>query len=213
MKNRSKILTFGLIVLIIFTGVIYAQNQKSAEEPNDKFEITEKKEESSDLEKSEQPEEEVKTESDVSTELTEENTVQETEELDGKSQDAETEAETESAAKDTAPDSADRNAGMIEFEELIAAHPETKEIYADYQADKEQLAEGENKEENLEKLNKTYTNLIIEKTRSDLEDFAEAEELDLLVVNDQLVLGEKEKEEELPELENKSEEFKDFLNN
>jgi hypothetical protein len=209
MKNRSKILTFGLIVLIIFTGVIYAQNQKSAEEPNDKFEITEKKEESSDLEKSEQPEEEIKTESDVSTELTEENTVQESEEPDSKSQNA----ETESAAKDSAPDSADRNAGMVEFEELIAAHPETKEIYADYQADKEQLAEGENKEENLEKLNKTYTNLIIEKTRSDLEDFAEAEELDLLVVNDQLVLGEKEEEEELPELENKSEEFKDFLNN
>ncbi|PUU93818.1 MAG: hypothetical protein CI947_791 [Halanaerobium sp.] len=44
MKNRSKILTFGLIVLIIFTGIIYAQNQKTAEEPNDKFEITESKE-------------------------------------------------------------------------------------------------------------------------------------------------------------------------
>lgn len=209
MKNRSKILTFGLIVLIIFTGVIYAQNQKTAEETNDKFEITENKEESSALDSSEQPEEDIKTESDVSTELTDKDSVQESDAAEDKSQELEPESDNE----DSAADSADRNAGMIEFEELIAAHPETEEINEEYQAEKEQLKEGENKEENLEKLNETYTSLLIEKTRTDLIDFAEAEELDLLVVNDQIVLGEEAEEEELPELKDQSQEFKDFLNN
>ena len=45
MKNRSKILTFGLIVLIIFTGVIYAQNKRKVKEQVDKFEITENRKE------------------------------------------------------------------------------------------------------------------------------------------------------------------------
>jgi len=45
MNNRSKIVTFGLIVLIIFTGVIYAQSQKDVENKADKFEITENRKE------------------------------------------------------------------------------------------------------------------------------------------------------------------------
>ena len=209
MNNRSKILTFGLIVLIIFTGVIYAQNQKTAEESADKFEITENKEENDDLEESKQPEEEIKTESDVSTELTEDENSQEIEPAESKNRETEAESDTENSAAD----SADRNAGMIEFEELVATHPETEKIYEEYQKEKEQIEAGENKEENLAKLKETYTYLVVNETESDLKDFAEAKELDLLVINDQVVLGEQKEGEKLPELENKSEEFKNFLNN
>jgi hypothetical protein len=216
MNNRSKILTFGLIVLIIFTGVIYAQNQKSAEEPGDKFEITENKEkvetdatadDQTAVEK-ENGEEDIKVESDVNnTTNNEEMSKQESEQTENKNQ----ENELKSDQQDSTADTADKTAGMIDFEKLIASHPETQEIYKEYQTEKEQIEEGKNKEENLEKLKNTYTYLVIKKTRADLEEFAEKNDLDLLVINDQVVVGEKDKEE-LPELKDESNQFKEFLN-
>jgi hypothetical protein len=215
MNNRSKILTFGLIVLIIFTGVIYAQNQKSAEETGDKFEITENNEElkSEVTDKKETPEQEdleqdFKIESDVESAPEVEDKIETASPLAEENQDNKIESNTEDSDADTA----DGNAGMIKFEELISSHPETQKIYQEYKTEKEQLEDGENKAENLAKLKDTYTSLVLKKTGSDLKEFAEAKNLNLLVVNNQIVVGEKDKEEKLPELKDQSQEFKDFLN-
>ncbi|CCU80982.1 hypothetical protein HSACCH_02481 [Halanaerobium saccharolyticum subsp. saccharolyticum DSM 6643] len=209
MKNRSKIFTFGLIVLIIFTGVIYAQNKRKVKEQVDKFEITEnrKKKDIKDPKIDnieEYNESELKTESDINTELiSEENT----------------EVNTEKKITETAADSensSDLNskqaAAMINLEELMAFHPETQELNKKYISKKNKLKAGENSAENIEILKENYRPLVIEKTKSDLRKFAEKEGLNLLLVKDKVVFGSKTEYQDLTEVNNQTDNFKKFLN-
>jgi len=209
MKNRSKILTFGLIVLIIFTGVIYAQNKRKVKEQVDKFEITENRKEKDIKDPKidnieEYNESELKTESDINTELiSEENT----------------EVNTEKKITETAADSensSDLNskqaAAMINLEELMAFHPETQELNKKYISKKNKLKAGENSAENIEILKENYRPLVIEKTKSDLRKFAEKEGLNLLLVKDKVVFGSKTEYQDLTEVNNQTDNFKKFLN-
>jgi len=209
MKNRSKILTFGLIVLIIFTGVIYAQNKRKVKEQVDKFEITENRKEKDIKDPKidnieEYNESELKTESDINTELiSEENT----------------EVNTEKKITETAADSensSDLNskqaAAMINLEELMAFHPETQELNKKYISKKNKLKAGENSAKNIEILKENYRPLVIEKTKSDLRKFAEKEGLNLLLVKDKVVFGSKTEYQDLTEVNNQTDNFKKFLN-
>lgn len=164
MFNRSKIIIIGLAVLLVFTGVIYAQNQKEIAQQDDKFEIAQNMNDQN------------------SEEQNDENT-------------------------------AKKAAGMINFEELMAVHPQTQEIYNEYQLEKEEIENGENTEENLMKLKEKYHQLVVEATKVDLEEFAASQNINLLLVNDKVVLGEKDDEQELTEVQDLTAEFKDFLNN
>lgn len=164
MFNRSKIIIIGLAVLLIFTGVIYAQNQKKLAQQDDKFEIAQNMNDQN------------------SEEQNDENT-------------------------------AKKAAGMINFEELMAVHPETQEIYSEYQTEKEAINEGENAEENLMKLKENYYPLVIKSTKPELAEFAASQNIDLLLVNDNPVVGEKTDDQKLSEVEDLTDQFKNFLNN
>lgn len=182
MNNRSKIITFGLIVLIIFTGVIYAQSQKNVEDPNDKFEITENRKEEN---------------------ISEENT-----EVDAENKSTKTATDSENISDLNSKQAA----GMINLEELMAVHPQTRELHNEYIAKKEKLQTNENSEENIEKLKENYSTLVIKKTESDLRKFAEKEDLQLLMVNDKVVFGSKTEYQDLTEVNNQTDSFKKFLN-
>ncbi|RAK12664.1 hypothetical protein C8C77_10735 [Halanaerobium saccharolyticum] len=171
MFRRSKIIIFGLAVLLIFTGVIYAQNQKELAQQDDKFEIAQNMD------------------------------------------DQNTEEQNNDQAEQNEENTAEKTTGMINFEELMAVHPQTQEIYNEYQLEKEEIENGENTEENLMKLKEKYHQLVVEATKVDLEKFAASQNINLLLINDKVVLGEKADEQELTEVQDLTAEFKDFLNN
>lgn len=210
MNNRSKIVTFGLIVLIIFTGVIYAQSQKDVENKDDKFEITEnRKEENFEDQKIDNSEEynesELKTESDINTELISEENI-EVNNAKNKS------SETEVGSQNNFDLNSKPAAGMINLEELMAVHPKTRKLHNEYIAEKEKLQAEENSAENIENLKDNYSTLVVEKTKSDLIKFAKKEDLNLLLVNDKVVFGSKTEYQDLTEVNNQTDSFKKFLN-
>jgi hypothetical protein len=163
MFRRSKIIIFGLAVLLIFTGVIYAQNQKQVEQQDDKFEIAQN--------------------------MDNQNT------------------EEQNDGKTTA-----KKAGKINFEKLMEIHPKTQDLFSQYQLEKEEINKGENVEENMMKLKEKYHQLVVEAAKVDLEEFAASQNIDLLLINDKVILGEKDEAQEISELQDFTAVFNDFLN-
>lgn len=225
MNGRKKVLTIILIGFVIFTGVIYAQQEEEPQNNKEQFEITEeskiteektevesdikdltedgsKKE--SEIETENTDEEKMKTESDISTEL-----------LDQESTEKKDTEESKSLSSDqTVLDStADQTARIIEFEELFKTHPETESLYQEYKAKKEKVKAGENPEKDMEDLKESYLPLVVQNTKEDLKEFADAKDIDTLIINEKIVIGDDEYyPDKLTDIEDKTDEFKNFLN-
>lgn len=104
----------------------------------------------------------------------------------------------------------EQKAVKIDFEKLMAAHPETKSIYQEYKVEKENIKGEENEKAKLKELKKNYYPFILEKVESDLKKFAEKNEIKLLMVEEKAVVGQKP-EKELENLEDKTDQFIEFL--
>jgi len=205
MFNRKNVLVVLLTVFVIFTGVIYAQKEEAPQNKEDQFEITE---ESKKSEKNEELEndikEKTKTESDISTEL-----------LDEQNSSTEDTGKNKvlSSNQNEINNTADKTAKIIEFEELFKIHPETESLYQEYLAKKKKIKEGDNPEKDIEELKESYLPLVIENTKEDLKEFTEAENIDTLIVNQKIVIGDDEYyPDKLTDIDNETEEFKAFLN-
>ncbi len=194
MFNRKNIFVFILIVFVIFTGIIYAQQEEVPQNKDEQFEITEKSSQ----------EEGMKTESEVSSELlTEESSEQENTE----------QSKSLNSDQDALNDPADKTAKIIGFEELFQFHPETKSLYKEYQAKKEKIKKSDSPEKDMAALKKSYLPLVVENTKDDLKEFAEAKEIDTLIINEKIVIGEdKYYPDKLTDIENMTAEFKSYLN-
>lgn len=194
MNNRKRIIAIGLAVLIIFSGVIYAKNKNEQPESKNKFEITEnvnsEQSNQSDQDKIENEKAETETEAVNGVEMPKE----------PKTDQAET---AEIGNKD-------QLAAKIDFEKLMAAHPETASIYEEYKVEKENVMTKEDAAEKLKELKKNYYPFIMDKVKEDLEDFAKAKEINLLIVNKKAVLGQKN-EKEIANIKDQTAQFIEFL--
>lgn len=193
MNNRKKIIAIGLAVLIIFSGVIYAKNKTEEPETNNKFEITEN------IDSEQSAKDEInneKTDTDIEAETL--NEVEMPKEL--KTDQAE-EAEMENT---------DHSAAKIDFEKLMAAHPETKSIYEEYKVEKENIKGEENEAKKLNELKKNYYPFIMDKVKADLEAFANTKEFNLLLVNQEAVIGQKS-EKEMTNIKDQTDQFIEFI--
>jgi len=205
MFNRKNVLVVILSVFVIFTGVIYAQRDEEPQNKNDQFEITEKsKENKENTELENEIKEKTKTESDISTELLDEqNSITED---TGKNK-------VLSSNQNDINNTADKTARIIEFEELFKIHPQTESLYQEYQAKKKKIKEGSSSEKDIKELKESYLPLVIENTKKDLKKFTEANNIDTLIVNKKIVIGDDEYyPDKLTDIDNKTEEFKNFLN-
>lgn len=194
MLNRKNIFVFILIVFVIFTGIIYAQQEEVPQNKDEQFEITEKSEQKEDM----------KTESEVSSEL-----------LDEESSEMKNTEENKSLSsdQDLISDTADQTAKIIGFEELFKIHPETESLYQEYQAKKKKIKKGDNPEKDMAALKESYLPLVVDNTKEDLKKFAAAKEIDTLIINEKIVIGEDEYyPDKLTDIENMTAEFKNFLN-
>jgi len=85
-------------------------------------------------------------------------------------------------------------AGMVKLESILELHPDTQDLYTEYQNELSQLNtttsdEGDDKETTVKKLKQKYISLLRNKIQGDLDQFTNSLDLDVLLIDNTIVNG------------------------